>query len=376
MELSLANVINVSIAAAQAGVGEYNTSNIALFTRETPGETFGDDLYKIYLSPADVATDFGTSSVTYKMAVAVFSQQPNILNNSGYLVVIPFADGSEDLDTAILRTVDLVQYFAIMAAELIGTGDMLDAAASVQALNKMLMIVSKDPASVETGGQLDLLRTGNLHKTRGLFYGADEDVDALVMMAAYAGRGFSTNFNGSNTTSTMHLKDLIGVQPDPLMTQNLLDKSIDAGADTYPSLQGVPKVFCSGANHFFDQVYNLEWLVGALTVAGFNYLAQSATKVPQTEDGMNGLKGAYRKVCQQGITNQYLAPGSWTSPDTFGDLTNFLQNIAQVGFYIFSSPISQQSVAARAARDAPLIQIAVKEAGAIHKSNVIVFINA
>lgn len=77
------------------------------------------------------------------------------------------------------------------------------------------------------------------------------------------------------------------------------------------------KTFTNGANKFFDQVYNQLWLIGELEVAGFNYLAQSNTKIPQTENGVSGFKAAYRKVLEQAIANQYLGAGSWTSPDTF-----------------------------------------------------------
>ena len=81
----------------------------------------------------------------------------------------------------------------------------------------------------------------------------------------------------------MHLKDLIGVQPDSGMTESILTKCKSAGADVYISLQGVPKTFCTQGNTFFDRVYNQRWFVGALQVAGFNALAQSSTKLPQTE---------------------------------------------------------------------------------------------
>lgn len=374
-QLSLTNVINISVSQAQSGVGDYNTSNIGLFSTDTPGESFGDDGFKIYLSPKEVGEDFGTDSITYAMANAMFSQKPNLLAGNGYLVVIPF-EASETLDAAITRTEDLVQYFGILSTQIESQADMLAAAAVVQALNKIAFFVQRDTASIDSGGSLDLLTTGSFTQSRGIFYGSDNDNDALVMLASYAGRGLSVNFNGSNTTFTMHLKDLLGVQPDPSMTQALLVKAQDAGADVYISLQGVNKVFCSGANTFFDQVYNLQWLVGALQVAGFNFLAQSSTKVPQTEAGMDGLKSAYRKVLEQAVTNQYLAGGEWNSSTTFGNQGDFLQNITQRGYYIFSQPVSKQSQTAREARQAPLIQIAAKEAGAIHSSSVIVYVNA
>lgn len=475
MDLELTNVINISVSQAQTGIGNYNTSNIALFSSEPAANSFGSLGYKIYLSPKQVGVDFGTDSETFKQANAIFSQQPNILTGGGYLVVIPmieaiqnlsldlvpasgsftliytegtsaainwndtaadiqanlrsnipaFADvvvsgslasqslnmdfkgvyGVVDLPTfggpglldslsspvtitpttsqdgevigdAIVRTEDLVQYFGIIGSVIFDQADILAAAAVVLPLNKIAFWVQRDPATVNPGGTLDLLRTGDFTNSRGLFYGSDNDSDALVMMASYAGRGLSTDFSGSNTTQTMHLKDLLGVQPDPSMTQTLLNLCLAAGADTYVSLQGVAKVFTSGKNSFFDQVYNLQWFIGALQVAGFNYLAEASTKIPQTENGMNGLKGAYRQVCEQAVTNQYSAPGQWNSATTFGNQSDFFQNISQRGYYIFSVPISQQSQTDREARKAPLVQIALKEAGAVQSSSVIVNINA
>ena len=373
-QLALTNIVNISVSATPVGASAYNTSNLAIFTFDTPGGGFGSDGYKIYLQPGDVATDFGTSSDTYKMANAVFSQQPNILAGRGYLVVIPFI-ASETLDEAITRTADLVQYFGLMSSQIETEADTLAAAAVVQAVNKIAFFVQRDSAEVDPGGILDLIRTGSFTKSRGLFYGADNDTDALVMMASYAGRALSVDFSGSNTTLTMQLKTLTGVQPDPSITQTILTAALAAGADSYPSLQGVASLVTSGLNSFFDQVYNLQWFAGALQIAGFNFLKQTSTKIPQTEAGMDALKSAYRTVCEQAVTNQYCAPGSWTSPTTFGDLNKLLNNVSEFGFYIYSTPISQQLQVDREARIAPLVQIALKEAGAIHSSNVIVNVN-
>lgn len=484
-DLALTNIVNISVAAAQAGVGNFNTSNLALFTRDTPGGGFGSLGYKIYLDPSDATTDFGSGSVTAKMVNAAFSQKPNILAGDGYLVIIPLlsnapavtavqhiafssvpttgtyklryaatdtsalaaaanaaavqvalrllpglsaitvtgdttvgftvtfigvsgpaalitvnsdslqdassfdvfltitttvigvaAGSAESIASAINRTKDLVQYFGILVAEISLSSPLLAAASVVQTLNKVAFWAQRDPATVAPGGLLDLLRSGNDHQNRGLFYGADNDLDTLLESAAYAGRALSTNFSGSNTTQTMHLKDLIGIQPDPSMTQTLLAQCEAAGADVYASFQGVPKVFTSGANQFWDDVYNEQWFIGALQVAGFNALAQSATKLAQTEDGVSILKGAYRQVCEQALTNQYAAPGEWTSSTTFGRQADFLRNIQERGYYIYSAPVALQSPTDRAARKAPLIQIALKEAGAIHSSDVIIFVNA
>lgn len=480
-QLAIENVITISVEAAGPGLNEYNTSNLAIFTNDIPGNSFPGS-FQEYLEPTSVGIDFGTDSKTYKMALAIFSQQPNILANDGQLIVIPMlqdqqsltfsatpaaghfvistaygdtaniqwnatagdvqnalraiapataawvstgsptsgpilitaggtygpvtaytipgmsntlVDGGsspvgvtvasvqvgEDLDSAITRTKDLVQYFGILidqVATTVGSTDITDAAALVQTLNKIFFFVTYDQTDLTpTTGLIDALRLAGYTQTRALFYKdfSTDRLKAIGFSAAYAGRGLSTVFDGSNTTQTMHLKTLVGVDPDPNIDQTVLDMAVAVGADTYPSIQGTPCVFTSGENSFFDEVYNLRWFVGALAVAGFNYLKQAATKIPQTENGMEGLKGAYRQVCQLAVTNAYSAPGTWNSPTTFGNQADFLANIQQFGFYVFSLPVGQQSQTDRAARQAPLVQIALKEAGAIQKSNVLVFIN-
>lgn len=88
-QLPITNVINISVSQVSPGVGNYNTSNIGLFTDEAPNlSTFGSLGYSAYLDPTQVGIDFGTSSKTYAMAVAIFSQQPNLLNGGGQLIVL------------------------------------------------------------------------------------------------------------------------------------------------------------------------------------------------------------------------------------------------------------------------------------------------
>ena len=174
----------------------------------------------------------------------------------------------------------------------------------------------------------------------------------------------------------MNLKTLAGINVDTGITQTTMTEAIAAGADVYVSLGGVPKVFTSGTNTFADRIYNALWLKLAIQVAGFNYLAQTNSKIPQTEQGMDGLKNAYRKVMAQAVYNGFLAPGAWTGSDTFGVLEAFYRNITDIGYYVYSLPIAQQSTTDRGARKAPLTQIAGKEAGAIHSTGIIININA
>lgn len=375
-QLDITNVVTISLSAAQTGLGEYNVNNLAIFTSETAGDTFGDLGYKIYKAPKEVGTDFGTTSTTYKMALSVFAQTPNILNGNGYLVVIPFASSSETLATAINRASSLVQFFGILSTKDYDDEEVAAAAAVVQTMNKMLFVVSNSASDIAASGSFADIKEAGYDKTRCLAYLSDTTEPAKLMAAAYAGRALSTAFEGSNTTSTMHLKDLVGITADPTMTQTQLDLCQTCGADAYVNIAGIAKTFTSGANGFFDQVYNRCWFLGALEVAGFNALAKVSTKVPQTEPGMTILKGAYRLVCDRAVRNGYVAPGTWNSADRFGDVEAMLRNIEEVGYYIYSLPVNKQAQTEREERKAPLVQIAIKEAGAIHSSNVMVYINA
>jgi hypothetical protein len=91
--------------------------------------------------------------------------------------------------------------------------------------------------------------------------------------------------------------------------------------------------------------------------------------------GMAGLKDAYRTICKQAVINGFVAAGSWTAADWFGDHEDFLRNITDIGYYIWSLPVTQQLAADREDRKAPVVQIAIKTAGAIHSSDVLVNVN-
>lgn len=99
--LSLSNVLNVSVEAVQPGLGTPNTGNLAIFSREPYASSFGTAGYKIYFSPAQAAIDWGTGSNTYAMVLAAFTIQPNILAPGGYIVVIPFLSGAQDQQVLI-----------------------------------------------------------------------------------------------------------------------------------------------------------------------------------------------------------------------------------------------------------------------------------
>ena len=84
--LPITNIINVTITNTPQGLSEKNVNSLALFTHEP---TVSLDPYTVYVSANQVAVDYGTNSLTAKMANAIFAQTPNIRSGNGRLVIIP-----------------------------------------------------------------------------------------------------------------------------------------------------------------------------------------------------------------------------------------------------------------------------------------------
>lgn len=381
--LDLVNVVSVTVLPTPATLGLPIINTVAVFTSEQPSGWSGGQTFGVYKDPAAASTDFGANSSVAAMANAFFAQVPNPVDTDGYLVVIPLltGGGGETVRAAIDRIGDAVFYYGVLIDNELAFSNATEFAAlvlKIHAAGKLLGYCSSNINDLNPGSPLDLVRQASEFRGRMFYYGNALLNGAAVQQtqifaAAYLGRGLSVDFTGVGTAITMHGKQLAGVTPDQTVGQLQLNLAQTAGIDVYVSIAGVPAVFSSGANQWFDQVYNDDWFAGALQVAGFNYLMPINFKIPQTEEGISGLKDAYRAVCEQAKTAGVLAPGAWTGAVPAGVPQKlFLQNIANVGYFVFSQPVAKQSPADRAARKAPLVQIAAKLAGAVHKSNVLV----
>lgn len=478
--------VSVSLAATPSGLADYNTNSIAIFTNDPAGFS---EAYQAYMTPNAVGTDFGTDSLTYAMANALFTPVPNFRTGGGYLYVFPFKgvnatsgtlttadisanvtnfksvtngvlnltiDGTvtqvEGLDFSTVQTLaDIVtvlqnqnldvyieatednkikftskRFGTESAVTIAAASDADDATdlngatyfngpeaipvtgtnASGQTLAQAVAAAQQqvyfggvlttqycDNATVQANAaaiqSLDCdyfeaitsmkniavlgkdIKAAGLGKTRSLVLsnGAKE---AKVAIATYATIAKSVNWKGSNTANTMNLKTLTGCLPDNGLSDTYVLSAQTNGVDIYANTGGLSVVYSNDNNGFTDDIEFQLWFKLAQMVAGFNYLRQTNTKIPQTESGMNGLKNAYAQICEQAVTNGSVAPGTWSQSIPFGDPEDFSRNIQEKGYYIYSAPISQQAQTDREARKAPVVQIAVKCSGAIHFSEVII----
>jgi len=384
--LDISNVINVTVLPAPAGLQPVNINTIGVFTRAAkPGTWAEGQDYGLYKTLGAVGTDWGLNSDAYAIAQGIFAQVPNPIGAGGYVVIVPRTPGEtqETVRAAITRVMGQVYFYGVLIDEEMDaqSAEFAALAAQCKADGKMFFYCSSNIAMLEPGSMLDLLRSGSVTRARAFYHGnallnGATAQQTQIFAGAYAGRALSVNFSGSLTATTLHLKALVGINPDQTISQTELAKAQAAGVDVYVAIAGLPCLFTSGENSYFDDVYNADWMAFALQVAGFNYLKQTNYKIPQTETGMTGLKDAYGKVCRQAVTNGVLGPGAWTSPDTVGNQADCIRNVADVGYYVYSLPVNQQLQADRQARKAPVVQIAAKFAGAIHESDVVVNLNA
>lgn len=386
-QIPISYVVSASVVTPSRGLEPLKISTILLLTDETPATPL-TGTYMIARNASSIATQWGTETETAKQAQIIFSQQPNILANNGYVIVAQYNNTpateeaeavNETLSAAITRLAGEIYFEGILTTRNIEQDEAIAASTLVQSMqNRIMPLPLSNVSALQTGGLAAQIQSNV--RTKPLLYLTGDTTEEIqlnsrLFAAAYLSRAFAVNYNGSNTTLTMNLKDLTGIAADTQISETILNQCKELGVDCFPSIEGLAKVISNRqASMYFDQVCNQIWFVNAIQRAVFNTLATTATKIPQTEAGMQKIISAIRGVCNQGVTNGFLAPGTWNSPDTFGDYEDFMRNIEEFGYYIYYQPIAEQAQAEREERQAPLMQIAGKEAGAIHSANILITI--
>lgn len=375
--LPITTVVSVSVESPQSGLALPNVNNLCILSKEVPISGVPLAGYFVYQNSTDVATDWGSNSETYAQASLVFSQRPNILSGEGNLIVYGMGS-TATLTTGINAVEGLIFSGAyIPAGYSPSQAEWLAGATTAASVNKMLAVTSYLTSDLYGSGLFAVLSAEDLTSPVMLLYTqGGNQISAREAAAAFLSVGMSTDFYGTATTNTMNLKDLAGIAGDANITPTIQSTCQTLGVSIYPNIQNIAKVLSYGgpSAYFFDTIFNLEWFANAIQVAVFNALATTNTKIPQTEQGMAVLRAAAIQVCQQAVTNGFLAPGTWNGNIPFGDPTTFDNNIAQSGFYVYTNPIATQSQAARSARQAPVMQIAGKEAGAVQSANILVYV--
>jgi hypothetical protein len=233
-------------------------------------------------------------------------------------------------------------------------------------------VTIQDSAVLNAGSTTDLayvLKAANYKRTFTQY----SSTGPYVAASAF-GRAFTVNFDGSLTTLTLKFKQEPGVTAESLTES----QAAAVGAKkcnifvNYSNGTAILQegVMCNG--FYFDEVHGTDWLQNDLQTDVFNLLFESDTKIPQTDAGINNIVARVSSRLEQAVTNGLIAPGVWTGPKI--GAINSGDTLAK-GYYVFAAPVATQSSADRAARKAPVIQCAIKLAGAVHSANIIVNVN-
>jgi hypothetical protein len=323
------------------------------------------------------ATTGTTSAITYAEAPASGVDVSVLLGlQTGQASAPVNGVAAESLVNAVARLAGMSNdwYGLLVADASLNEADVLASAAFIEGAGQSRIFgyttqnaLALDPVS--TTDIASKLKSANYKRTFTQFSSATPYAAASMF-----GRAFTVNFQGNNTAITLKFKQEPGITAESLtegQATALRDKNcnvfVNYNNDTAIIQEGV---MCNG--YFFDEVHGLDWLQNDLQTAVYNLLYTSQTKVPQTNAGINQIVTTLEARLDQAVTNGLVAPGQWGGP-AFGAITTgqFLTK----GYYVYAAPVDTQSQADREARKAPVIQIAIKLAGAVHFVDVIVNVN-
>lgn len=84
----LSYTINIGIATAPQGLGEFNTNTTCILTNEQPLST---NPYIWAVNAQDAINEYGTNSLTAKMVQALFTPVPNLRTGNGQVLIFPYS---------------------------------------------------------------------------------------------------------------------------------------------------------------------------------------------------------------------------------------------------------------------------------------------
>jgi hypothetical protein len=233
-------------------------------------------------------------------------------------------------------------------------------------------VTTQDPAVLDPASTVDIaaeLSALGYNKTAVQY-----SRSSAYAIMSYLGRILTTAWDGQNTTMTLMYKQEPGVAGE-ILSATQADVAMAKFCNLYANYANGTTLIqygTSASGEFSDTIIGADALAGDVQTAVFNVLYTTPTKIPQTDPGMQLLLNAVTAICANYVSNGYLAEGTWNAPG-FGTLKS--GDLLSLGFYVFAPSMLLQSAADRAARKAPLLQIAAKCAGAIHTASVLIFVN-
>ena len=371
--LPVSNVVNVDVIMSPVAATGRNFGALLILGTSTVIPV--TERIRQYSAIEDIGDDFGVDSPEYEAATIFFSQSPKPT-----LVYIgrwakTLAEGEEGAVETLLQAVNAsLQYtnwygLAIADSADLVEADVISVAAAIEASSlSRILAVTTDDVNVLVAGNTDNIG----YKLKAAGYGRTfwqySSSSKYAAISAF-GRAFTVNFTGNNTTITLKFKTEPGVTYETLTTtQAAAIDSINGNVyvyyanDTAIIQQGV-----MANGDFFDERHGLDWLQNYVQTNLYNLLYTSTTKIPQTDAGVTRLMTNVEASLDQAVNNGLVAPGVWNG-GPIGQIQS--GDTLTKGYYVYADAVSSQAQSDREARKSPVVQAAIKLAGAIHYGDV------
>ena len=371
--LPVSNVVNVDVIMSPVAATGRNFGALLILGTSTVIPV--TERIRQYSAIEDIGDDFGADSPEYEAATIFFSQSPKPT-----LVYIgrwakTLAEGEAGAVETLLQAVNAcLQYtnwygLAIADSADLVEADVISVAAAIEAssLSRILAVTTADVNVLVSGNTDNIgykLKAADYSRTFWQYSSSSK----YAAISAF-GRAFTVNFTGNNTTITLKFKTEPGVTYETLTTAQA--SAIDAiNGNVYVYYANDTAIIQQGVmanGDFFDERHGLDWLQNYVQTNLYNLLYTSNTKIPQTDAGVTRLMTNVEASLDQAVNNGLVAPGVWNG-GPIGQIES--GDTLTKGYYVHADSVENQAQSDREARKSPVIQAAIKLAGAIHYADV------
>ena len=371
--LPVSNVVNVDVIMSPVAATGRNFGALLILGTSTVIPV--TERIRQYSAIEDIGDDFGADSPEYEAATIFLSQSPKPT-----LVYIgrwakTLAEGEAGAVETLLQAVNAcLQYtnwygLAIADSADLVEADVISVAAAIEAssLSRILAVTTADVNVLVSGNTDNIgykLKAADYSRTFWQYSSSSK----YAAISAF-GRAFTVNFTGNNTTITLKFKTEPGVTYETLTTAQA--SAIDAiNGNVYVYYANDTAIIQQGVmanGDFFDERHGLDWLQNYVQTNLYNLLYTSNTKIPQTDAGVTRLMTNVEASLDQAVNNGLIAPGVWNG-GPIGQIES--GDTLTKGYYVHADSVENQAQSDREARKSPVIQAAIKLAGAIHYADV------
>ena len=231
--------------------------------------------------------------------------------------------------------------------------------------------VTNDPKAYTTSDSTSIVYTAkdsNLTNTFTFYH----DNPQVYPEVSYLAKLLSVNYALDDSALTMKFKDMPGIPTVPL-SETQLTALTERRCNTYVSIGNTAQTIREGVQAaegwFSDSRVNLDNFVEELQVAIFNVFLRKP-KVPYTQAGQDMLISAAQEIATRYTDNGVFADRTVSSTESQAGY------VTLPAVQIEATPVYKATASERASRLAPPLALVAYEAGAMHKVNVNITVEA